>query len=323
MDIFDVFNGDADGICALHQYRLHSPCPQAKLITGVKRDIKLLASIQDCFHSKINVFDISLDRNRDDIERLLDDKNSLFYVDHHYSGDIPVSNNFEAHIDPQAQTCTSLIINNLLEDRHVKWAIAGAFGDNLDETAEIKAQEAGLNEDEKIILKEIGMLLNYNGYGSQPKDLYFHPAELYRQVQPYEDPISFHARCSALKILRQGYTDDMERAQGYQPIIETANCRIYELPPESWARRVAGVFSNNLAREQVQKAHGLLTVNDDGSYRISVRAPLNNRCGADDLCRKFPTGGGRTAAAGINRLPAAMLDTFLKTFASHFSSHNA
>ena len=39
---YDVFNGDADGICALHQLRLAEPRPTAELVTGVKRDIRLL-----------------------------------------------------------------------------------------------------------------------------------------------------------------------------------------------------------------------------------------------------------------------------------------
>ncbi|RUM38930.1 MAG: acetyltransferase, partial [Desulfobulbus sp.] len=42
MITYDVFNGDADGICALHQLRLHDPRPDAHLVTGVKRDICLL-----------------------------------------------------------------------------------------------------------------------------------------------------------------------------------------------------------------------------------------------------------------------------------------
>jgi hypothetical protein len=36
---YDVFNGDADGICALVQLRLAKPI-QSNLITGVKRDIE-------------------------------------------------------------------------------------------------------------------------------------------------------------------------------------------------------------------------------------------------------------------------------------------
>lgn len=38
MAFFDVFNGDADGVCALHQVRLH--CPRdAVLVSGVQRVI--------------------------------------------------------------------------------------------------------------------------------------------------------------------------------------------------------------------------------------------------------------------------------------------
>jgi hypothetical protein len=42
-----------------------------------------------------------------------------------------------------------------------------------------------------------------------------------------------------------------------------------------------------------------------------VRAPLSNKTDADTLCMEFPTGGGRKAAAGINALPADMLEAFL------------
>src|SRR5678815_3472044 len=41
MRYFDVFNGDADGICALHQLRLADPL-DSTLVTGLKRDIALL-----------------------------------------------------------------------------------------------------------------------------------------------------------------------------------------------------------------------------------------------------------------------------------------
>ena len=42
---YDVFNGDADGICALQQLRLNDPI-ESKLITGVKRDIQLLDHVE-------------------------------------------------------------------------------------------------------------------------------------------------------------------------------------------------------------------------------------------------------------------------------------
>jgi hypothetical protein len=44
MTRYDAFNGDADGICALHQLRLADP-QEAILVTGVKRDIALLKKI--------------------------------------------------------------------------------------------------------------------------------------------------------------------------------------------------------------------------------------------------------------------------------------
>jgi hypothetical protein len=73
-----------------------------------------------------------------------------------------------------------------------------------------------------------------------------------------------------------------------------------------------------LAREKPDMAHGLIIKNNDGTFRISVRAPLNNRTGADELCRAFPTGGGRAAAAGINSLPHDQLDHFHDAFFRQF-----
>jgi hypothetical protein len=104
----------------------------------------------------------------------------------------------------------------------------------------------------------------------------------------------------------------------HEPVRTTATGRIFELPAKAWARRVAGVFSNLKAREKPDLAHGLLTKNPDGTYRVSVRAPLHNRRGADTLCRSFPTGGGRAAAAGINNLPGEQLDLFFNRFEETF-----
>jgi hypothetical protein len=211
-------------------------------------------------------------------------------------------------------------VNSLLEGEYAAWAVAGAFGDNLDEPALQLAKKLSLDEAATAQLKETGILLNYNGYGASLSDLFFPPAELFRQVQPFSDPLVFASLSPALKTLRNGYRDDMERAMSFSPVHQDGGGRIFELPPEAWARRVAGVYSNTLAREQPALAHALLTANDDGSLRISVRAPLHNRTGADVLCRSFPSGGGRAAAAGINELPAEQLDAFIKAFASQFSS---
>jgi len=319
MDYSDVFNGDADGICALHQLRLRQPRPSARLVSGVKRDISLLSRLTGTRDKEVTVLDVSLDKNRDSLIRLLADSNRVFYADHHFAGDLPDSANLTALIDPAPLTCTSLIINEYLHGEFSLWAVVGAFGDNLDEPASQLATSLGVDSAAVASLRETGILLNYNGYGATLEDLFFHPVELFHQVQPFVDPLLFHAESRALRVLKKGYYEDIEQALSFTPIHQDASGRVYQLPAVSWARRVAGVYSNTLARQQPELAHALLTASDDGSLRISVRAPLENRNGADDLCRQFPTGGGRAAAAGINALPPEQLDAFIQAFSRQFS----
>ncbi|WP_420209049.1 acetyltransferase [Candidatus Electronema sp. JC] len=318
MKTTDVFNGDADGICALHQLRLAQPQPEARLITGVKRDIALLQQIEEERGGQITVLDISLDKNRASLLKLLANGCTVLYVDHHYAGEVPVSERLTVHIDPEPLLCTSLIVNWLLEDKHALWAVAGAFGDNLDEAALQLARRLGLSQEDTERLREIGILLNYNGYGAALDDLYFHPAELYRLVRPYENPLAFHAESPALRTLREGCQNDMDRALSAKPLHEDKAGRVFRLPAEAWARRVSGVCANAFANQRPAQAHALLTENRDGSLLVSVRAPLQNRNGADLLCRQFPSGGGRAAAAGINALPADQLDDFIKAFSCQF-----
>ncbi len=319
MERIDVFNGDADGICALHQLRLQNPTGQSRLVTGVKRDITLLDRLTSVKEAAISVLDISLDRNRDSLLTILNNHNTVFYVDHHFAGDIPSSGALTTCISAEPTVCTSLLINDFIDHRYAAWAVVGAFGDNLDETARNLAKTIGVKTADLSILKEIGILLNYNGYGASLEDLFFSPADLYLQVHPYKDPLDFAATSSTLQTLRDGYQDDMNKARSLRPALENTSGRIYELPATPWARRVSGVFANTLARDKPDAAHALITTNSDGSLRMSVRAPLDNRTGADTLCRQFPTGGGRAAAAGINELPADQFDAFIQAFIRQFS----
>jgi hypothetical protein len=128
MNYIDVFNGDADGICALHQLRLAEPRPDAMLVTGVKRDIRLLQKLGSVQDAVITVLDISLDTNRQELVSLLTANNRVFYADHHFCGEIPDTPNLQAHIDPSPDTCTSLIVDRLLQGRYRGWAVAAAFG---------------------------------------------------------------------------------------------------------------------------------------------------------------------------------------------------
>ncbi|MBL4903976.1 MAG: acetyltransferase [Desulfocapsa sp.] len=317
---FDIFNGDADGILALHQLRLHEPNPTATLVTGVKRDIKLLCKIKDIENSNITVFDISLNSNRDALLTLLGAYNTISYFDHHFAGTIPDSPLLTTHIDQSPTACTSLIVDKILEGKYRGWAVAGAFGDNLHDSANKAARSLFLNTEKISQLRELGELLNYNGYGAELSDLHFAPDDLYRAIRPYDDPFAFLAESEDIAILRQGFKEDMALATKQKEMDPGKKNRVYTFPNAPWARRVAGVFSNLRAREKKDAAHALIVENNDGSLRISVRAPLNNRRNADTLCLSFPTGGGRTAAAGINHLPAEMLDDFLERFQKTFST---
>ena len=161
---YDVFNGDADGICALQQLRLQTP-RDATLITGLKRDIDLLQRIEPQSGDDITVLDISLDKNRDALIAALATGARVFYADHHFPGDIPVNELFDCHIDVAADTCTSLIINNLLDHAQARWAVVGAFGDNFDQSAAELGNSLGLDAGGLDQLQQLGICLNYNGYG--------------------------------------------------------------------------------------------------------------------------------------------------------------
>jgi hypothetical protein len=316
---YDIFNGDADGICALHQLRLAESIPDAHLITGVKRDIKLLAQVVLQPAATITVLDVSLDSNRSFLVPLLQAGHKIVYFDHHYAGEIPEERNLLVHINASATTCTSFLVNATLKGRFSKWAICGAFGDNLHEQAREMASHLSLSCEDINKLKEIGELMNYNGYGSTVDDLHFHPAELYRRVQKFVDPLDFFATDDAISLLRNGFKQDMEKALAVKEETSKSGNRLYFFPGAAWARRISGVFSNLKATEHKDMAHAVIIAQTDATYRISVRAPLADRRDADTLCRRFPTGGGRAAAAGINALPSEQLDDFLLAFNTMYS----
>ncbi len=318
MTDFDVFNGDADGLCALTQLRNAQP-RDAQLITGVKRDIKLLDRVEAQPDSRITVLDVSLDKNRAGLDRALTAGAKVFYCDHHFAGDIPQNPNLEALINTAPDVCTSLLVNKYLEGAFLGWAVVGTFGDNLKNSAQVLARPLGLNDAKLQKLEDLGIYINYNGYGSKLDDLHFKPESLYRLISAYADPFDFidDAR-DHFETLETGYKQDMAAASALEPEHADSATAVFMLPNEPWARRVSGVYSNDLANAHPDRAHAVVTEKDNGGYLISVRAPLNNKTGADELCMKFPTGGGRKAAAGINDLPANMLASFVDTFSTFY-----
>lgn len=318
MSHHDVFNGDADGICALHQLRLASP-QLATLVTGVKRDIELLARVRAAGGDSVTVLDVSLDRNRAALLELLASGVRVEYFDHHFAGDIPAHPMLAAHIDIAPGVCTSALVDSHLDGRFRPWAAVAAFGDNLHATAQALARACGIGDGDMQALRELGESMNYNGYGDTEADLLIAPADLYRALQPFAHPLDFIAGHELPRVLAQARRDDMALAAATATLEQRPGGTLAVLPAAAWARRVQGEFANGLAATQPERAHAVLCELADG-YCVSVRAPMVRPRGADALCRQFPTGGGRAAAAGIDQLARAQLGEFVRAFDAAFAA---
>lgn len=315
---YDIFNGDADGIIALLQLRLAHPL-KSILVTGVKRDIKLVQNIDVSAGDTLTVLDISMEKNIDGLNEALHRGASVFYADHHRSGDIPEHKNLNANIDLDANTCTGLIIDKILAGKYHAWAITATYGDNLITKADELSQQAGYSAEQSEQLKELGTLINYNGYGATIADLHFDPAKLFGALLAYPCPFDLIAdQSSPFYKLQKAYQDDMSKALAISAKYQSKLLSVFELPDEAWSRRISGVYGNLLANKTPNSAHVVLTKNKDSSYLVSLRAPLDNKQGAGDICSQFTTGGGRAAAAGINALANSVLNEFIDRVESYY-----
>ena len=316
MYYIDIFNGDADGILALHQLRLQDP-KKSNLITGVKRDTLLLKHALSYSNSTITILDISYDANRDSLKQLLNQGNTINYFDHHYAGKIVKSSLFNSYIDTSPDICSSILVDRYLGGKYRLWAVAAAFGDNLHSSAYKLAESLKLDQKGIQELRELGELINYNSYGETIDDLYFPPKNLFLSLQPFEDPFEFIQISNELIQLHEGFQNDMSKAVGKKVFRQSSVGRIFYFPNASWSRRVSGVFSNQVAREAPEIAHAILVERKNGNFLVGVRAPIKRPFGADTLCRKF-SGGGRAAAAGINNLTKVRVEDFIKAFEDQF-----
>ena len=111
MTYYDVFNGDADGICALRQLRLAFPV-ESTIVTGLKRQIALLESVPAVRGDVVTVLDISLDRNRKGLASLLARGVTVQYFDHHHAaGPLPKHALLTTTIDESGASCTSTLVD--------------------------------------------------------------------------------------------------------------------------------------------------------------------------------------------------------------------
>lgn len=316
---FDVFNGDADGLCALQQLRLAQP-RDAVLVTGTKRDIALLQRVGAAPGDSVTVLDVSLDRNRDALLRLLELRVSVEYFDHHYAGDVPVHPLLRAWLDPAPETCTSALVDRFLAGQHRAWAVVGAFGDGLPATAQRLAGSLGMSPAQQDTLRTLGEAINYNAYGESESELLVPPARLAVLMRPYRDPLVFAAECDVAGTLVQRQQEDLAHALALAPFHSGHGADVYLLPDEAWARRVQGSFAHALCQRSPQRAHAVLCPRRDDALSVSVRAPQARPAGAETLCRSFVGGGGRAAAAGIDALPRSELPRLLRSLDAAFPS---
>lgn len=310
---FDVCNGDADGLCAVLQWRQVHPAP-AQLLSGPKRDIELLHTVPAVAGDEVLVCDLSMQRNLAALLRLLGDGVQVRYVDHHQVDAVPRHPGLQALIDTDARVCTSLLMDRWLQGRCRAWALVGAYGDNLTAVADALAVDAGLDAAQRAQLRRLGEGINYNAYG-EAGDQHIAPQALYARLARHADPLALlrdDAIGDELDALRRA---DLQRAQA-QPLQSAGDgARWVRLPDAAWARRVIGSFANVLATRSPRCAHAVLLAQREGGDAVSLRAPLARPGGADALCRRFG-GGGRAAAAGIDRLSASELPRFLAALAA-------
>jgi len=255
-----------------------------------------------------------VDKNRAALDKALAQGATVFYVDHHFSGDIPAHGNLTAIINESPDVCTAALVNGHLKGRHLDWAVTGAFGDNLHDTARTLAKDLDISPADLASLENLGTYINYNGYGPAIADLHFDPKTLYLRLYAADSPLDFVHNSPDFDKLSTGYREDMAMAEALQPLHAKPTTAVFLLPDEAWARRVSGVYSNDLATNNPDRAHAVLTLNGNGNYLISVRAPMTNKQGAAELCMQFPTGGGRAGAAGINDLPIDRVQDFVDAF---------
>jgi hypothetical protein len=310
---FDVCNGDADGLCAVVQWRLHLPLP-AQLVTGLKRDITLLTQVPAESGDEVLVCDLSMRRNRQALEGLLARGARVRYFDHHEPGEILAHPDLQAHIDTRSDVCTSLLVDHYLGGRFRAWALVGAYGDNLTAVADRLAAAMGLAAPERQRLQLLGEAINYNAYGDGLEDVHMAPARLYELLVRYANPLDLLAHepiGHELACLRER---DLARAAAVTPQWEYAGARAYVLPDAPWSRRVIGTLINRLAVSEPGYAHAILKPTADKNWLVSVRAPLQTPQGAVALCRAFG-GDGRAGAAGIDHLAPQDVDRFITALA--------
>lgn len=313
---YDIFNGDADGIVSLHQYRMHFPVKKPELVTSMKRDVELLRHMRLVKHSRLTVFDISHKTNEVHVQGILSNNNRIVWFDHHDVGMVYPSNMFRLTFDTSSDVCTNMLVDSYVDGLYRPWTIVGAYGDNLHEQA--AALNPGFNDKKMYHLREIGETLNYNGYGNVETDLTVHPKDVYLDLSKYESPFDYRRKSEVYDQIHTQKCADHHELKNSEILHESWTGKVVLLPDSKASVRYSGIYSNQLSTDNPNSAFLILTTVGDDNYRVSIRAPKKRPHGASSLANNFETGGGREKAAGINHLPKNQLNKLIDLFEQQF-----
>lgn len=286
-----AYNGDADGICSMVQWGLVYGI-EGQRVTGVKRDIELLERVNPNLNDEIIVMDISLARNHARAVELSTQGFDITWFDHHLAGD-PIDA-IATHIDTSSDVCTARIVEKYLGVES-DWAQVALHGDGLSPHSS------------KPEFKELGELLNYNGYGADLSDLHFHPDDLLLLCLQAKTPQNF-MDTQAFMTLKNGFESDLSNAKNIEP-----SNGYYLLPNEAWARRVVGVMAHRI-NERGDGPH-VIAIDKGETLQVSIRGSE----GIGELCKMFG-GGGRATAGGIDALPKSEITALMKEVNSRRSA---
>ena len=286
-----AYNGDADGICSMVQWGLVHGV-DGNRVTGVKRDIELLDRINPSKGDEVIVMDISLARNHSMAQKFAQNGANITWFDHHLAGENIES--ISAHIDTSDNVCTARIVEQHLGVES-SWAQVALHGDGLSKHSSIPEY------------RELGELLNYNGYGADLTDLHFHPDDLMMLCLESKTPEQFMLSTAFVK-LKEGFDSDMSNADS---IVEKDG--FFLLPNEAWARRVVGVMAHRI-NEKGTGPH-VIAIDKGSTFQVSIRG----KNGIGELCAMFG-GGGRATAGGIDNLPKAEITALMNEVNSRKSA---
>lgn len=286
-----AYNGDADGICSMVQWGLVYGI-DGKRITGVKRDIELLDRVLPSSGDEVVVMDISLARNHSMAQDLARKGISVTWFDHHLAGD--EIEGINSYIDTSDNVCTARIVEQHI-GQDSNWAQVALHGDGLSKHSSHPEY------------RELGELLNYNGYGADLTDLHFHPDDLMMLCLDSKTPEQFMLS-SAFAKLKDGFETDISNAD----LIEE-NDGFFLLPNVAWARRVVGVMAHRI-NEKGSGPH-VIAIDKGDTFQISMRG----ESGIGELCAMFG-GGGRATAGGIDNLPKAEITALMNEVNSRRSA---